>query len=160
MKIKHLAFFLAAVLCVGIATAGQAKFKIPTDVNNVKDVSGSFSGVESVKLVTSTTPALVTDSNSATITDGLVHWIVVASTNANSGIQYLELRDYATATVSTARLIPRILMIEASADTAGMQMIKFQPPIPFSSGLSVNIGPTGATPDTACEFAVGVSWKK
>lgn len=163
MKIKKIVLSLLLVGMVGgLAYAGQPKFKIPKDVDAVKDLHGAFSGVETVKLVTSTTPALVTDSNSVTITDGLIHWAVLGSTTdvTSGGGLYLELRSTNTANVTTARLIPNLVVTENDSGVSyENQFIQFRPPIPFSNGLSVNLAPIATTPGSI-EFAIGVGWKK
>jgi len=156
MNTRKLVVFFGAMFCAGLVLSAQPAFRIPKDVDGVKDVGGSFGGIETVKLVTSTTPALVADADSVAFSNGLIHWIVLHSTDALATDYYLEMRSTDTANVTSARLLPRIYPVEQSSDTAGVQVLSIKPPIPFSNGLSVNLGPTGSAPILDVEFAVGV----
>lgn len=162
MKIKYL--LIAVLLCAfgyGLASAGQPKFTIPISVNNIADPGLKSAGVEKCQLVTSTTPALMTDIDSVTMTEGFVYWIVVPSTTGATAL-FLELRSTDTANVSTARLIPKIQpSINASGAASAGRIIFFDPPLPFENGLSYNLGPAASTPDGSNdEYAIGVRWKK
>jgi hypothetical protein len=158
---KKLLVFASLILMAGLASADMAKFKVPMDVNGYNDAGLKSAGVDVSYLVTSTTPALATDFDGTTITDGFIHWIVVPSTAA-AVTTYLELRSTGTANVTSARLIPRISPVNMSG-TAFLytnQITVFDPPIPFENGLSANIVPAGTAPATGVEFAVGLRWKR
>jgi len=169
MKIKY--FMLSLFLVVasyGFSFAAQPGFIVPVSVNNIPDPTRQSAGVEVAALVASSAPYLVVDTSSDTITDGFIHWVIRGSTenvSVGSGNPlYIELRGSTnTANVSSTRLIPRIYAVERSSNSLGLSpFIQFIPPIPFSTGLSVNLGPVGASGalDDANEFAIGVSWKK
>jgi len=149
---------------VGMAHADLDKFTIPKDRFGTADPSLKAAGVDIAFLVTSTTPALLTDSESVTLDDGFIHWVILGSTDTlPAGGLFLEIRSTNTANITSARLIPRLQATENSLGTSGTpQVVTFDPPISFSDSLSVNIGPAATVPDGAVptEFAIGVRWKQ
>jgi len=157
MKIK---LFVASlfVMVAGMAYAApQARFTIPVSDNRLSDLDLLNAGVQVASLVTSTTPALATDSDGNTITDGFVHWIMLPSTAATT--VFLELRSTGTANTSSARLIPPVVTDTAGATAPKTFIVRFNPPIPFSNGLSMNLLPAGAAP-VGSEYSVGIRWKR
>ena len=168
MKIKHLVIIsLLLFACQSISFAAAApEFKVPVSENRIADPGLHSAGVANLVLVTSTNGALATDNNGDTITDGFIYYVVLGSTDtlpANS--LYLELRSTDTANITSAHLIPQIHAMETvTAKRNVNQIVRFNPPIPFSNGLSLNIGPSTALDSTSgstpLEFGVGVRWKK
>lgn len=162
---------IAAFLIMGMAGVSKAaapKFKVPVSVNSIANPSLESAGVEKAYLVNSTAPALVTDSAGITMSDGFVYWIMVPSTSTLPNNVYCEIRDTATANITSARLIPpvpvNVVLSTSNALYVGGQpqnaIINFNPPLPFTNGLSVNLTPFGAAPGSGIEYAIGVRWKR
>ncbi len=142
---------------VGFVQAAEPSFRVPVSGNNIADTNMQASGVEKAIIAFSTTPLLAVDSSSNAITSGLIYWVIRPST-AGVG-QYLELRATNTANVTSQRLIPRIPAVSTAAiGGAGFtgQVIEFDPPIPFYTGLSYNLVPIGIAPTTAEVWTIGV----
>lgn len=152
--------FLVLILCAGYSYAVQPEFRVPVSVNNIADPGLNSAGVDVCKLVTSTTPALVTDSEGTTITDGFLHYVVVPTTGAVT--VFLSIRSTDTANITGPRLVPRLGTVNGGANGGlSSQVITFSPPVPFNNdGLSVNLEPAGSAPATGVEFGVGVRWKR
>ena len=167
MKIKHLLFaglLLFSVHAISFAGPGP-KFRVPVSNNRVADPGLKSAGVANLVLVTSTNAALATDNNGDAITDGFVYYVILGSSDTlPADSLYLELRSTGTANLTSARLIPRIHAMETVTAKRNVgQMITFDPPVPFSNGLSVNLGPATAVDgvvNQVLEFGVGVRWKK
>lgn len=157
---KKLLISVLLLGCASISYAIQPDFLVPVSVNGVSDPGLKSSGVEVCHLVKSSNAALVTDSDGNTITDGFVHWIIRPTTGAAGS--FLELRATNTANLASARLIPQVspvIIMQSSSTVLGI--INFDPPLPFSGGLSVNTLPAGASGSVpGMEFGVGVRWKK
>jgi hypothetical protein len=159
---------MTSLLLLGMSSLTQAagpKFKVPVSVNNVSDETLRAAGVEKCVLVTSTDAALATDSTGSTITDGYIYFVIIGSTDTlPAGSLFLEMRSTNTANLTSARLMPRIQAMETvTAKRMIPQIVNFDPPIPFSNGLSLNIGPAGANPSggpQVTEFGVGLRWKQ
>lgn len=160
---------LASFLIAGfssVAMAVDTNFVIPKGVGNIPDTSAKYGSINASKVVTSTTPALLTDADGNTITSGLIYWIVRPSTGAYGSV-YCEFRDTNTANSSSTKLIPWIAPSYNGASGALSTstipvdpVVKFDPPIPFYNGLSVNLLPAGAAPASGVEYAVGVRKRK
>lgn len=155
MKIKIL---LSSFLIFGfswLANAIDRDFRVPMSVNRSLDEQAKYAGVQVSTRVEHTTAGLVTDQEGVTITAGLVYWVVRPSTAADG--TYLEMRDTGTANLTGNRLIPWIPAQSTGTATnvrsLGDQVIRFDPPIPFYSGLSLNII---GTQINGLEYAVGV----
>lgn len=154
---KLLIISFLMTLGLGVAQATDS-FKIPMSTNKIPDTAIRASGVDIAKLVTSTTPSLVSDASGVEINSGLIYWIVSPST-ITSSIGYVEVRSTDTANITSTRLIPRIGVSNTTAGNQFPNVINFDPPIPFSDSLSVNLGPAGAAPATALEFLIGIRWR-
>lgn len=168
MKKTLIAAFLIMGM-VGVSKAAAPKFKVPVSVNSIANPTLESAGVEKAYLVNSTAPALVTDSAGITMSDGFVYWIMVPSTSTTQNSVYCELRDTATANITSARLVPPIPVnvnvstIAATTFIGGAPqnaIINFNPPLPFTNGLSVNLTPYGTAPAAGIEYAIGVRWKR
>lgn len=159
---KKLLLSALLLLAAGAVNADQAvtnKFQVPVSANNVADPGLRSAGVDVAYLVTSTTPALATDAEGDTFTEGFIHYVIVPSTGAVNSV-YLELRSTNTANTSSARLVPRIAPLANGAALQANPVFYFDPPVPFSNGLSVNLLPAGSAPATGVEFGVGIRWKR
>lgn len=165
MNKKLIALALLALGMGSTALAVSPEFLVPVSENRVADPSLRSAGIDALQLVTSTIPALATDSAGTTITDGFIYYVILGSSQAvvSEGL-FLELRSTNTANITSTRLTPRIQGVSFSSTTdRGDRVVYFDPPIPFSNGLSMNLGPTGqgaTAPNANGEFGVGVRWKQ
>jgi hypothetical protein len=154
MKTKLFIASLLLSICVSVSL-GATKFSVPLSVEGVRDPGLASAGLNNVVMVTSTMPALATDAAGATITEGFVYWIAMST----SCSVYLVMRATNTANLTSTLLMPYIGPI-GSAGAAATNMTTFNPPIPFSNGLSLNLGVAGSTPAVGKDnIAVGVRWK-
>ena len=171
MKIKHI--LLVGLFLIGAQAvyAGTApKFKVPSSENRHPDPGLRSAGVANFVLVTTTEAVLATDNDGDTITDGFIYYVVLGATDTlPAGSIYLELRSTDTANLTSTRLLPRIHAMETITAKRNINgIINFDPPIPFSNGLSLNLAPSTVDVDSSepqagvneLEFGVGVRWKR
>lgn len=163
---KKLLLTFALLATTVIVRAADERFMVPLDVNGIADSSLKSAGVNNCLLVTSTTPALATDADGNTMTNGFIHWIIIPGTSSvtDAAGPFLVMRSTNTANATSALLTPPIWALENGAGTAGAapqsQVVTFDPPIPFENGLSVNMGPAGTTPGSNQSFSIGLRWKR
>lgn len=149
---------LGLALFAGAAVhAANERFSVPVGDNNVADPGLRSAGVNNLILVNSTSPALATDADGNTMTRGFVYFVIVPSSETVSATNshFLVMRDTATANLTSTVMAPRIWATQIATGSKS-QVLKFDPPIPFYNGLSLNLGAAATTPVTGYEFAVGV----
>lgn len=150
---KKLFAFLAAMAIAGATFAADETFRVPSSNNGHPDTAGRYGAVDKVTLVTSSDPAKITDADGTALTAGLIYWIVRPAT-ASAG-QFLELRDTDTANISSTKILPWIPGVSTGQVVLPYhdQVLKFDPPIPFYNGLSVNIYPQSSA--ASAEWSIG-----
>lgn len=165
-KILIASLLLLGTLGVGVVRADQESFKVPVSANRIADIELKSAGVEKCLLVNSTIPALATDRNGNTMTNGLIYWVISPSTIAVQSA-YLEFRDTNTANVSSAYMLPPLptnVTVTTTTVLGGQPygtVTRFDPPIPFYNGLSLDIGSSNAnTANSGLMWAVGIRTKK
>ena len=89
-------------------------------------------------VIASATPVLVATGA------GQVYAVILSS-----GANYAVLRDSATANASSTPLIPQLAL------TSSPQVFKFDPPIRFNNGLSLNLGAGNATEGITVIYQTG-----
>lgn len=132
---------LALLLGVGVGVAhAEDGFRVPVSDNRIADPGLQNAGVEVAVMLNSTTPALATDANGDTITDGMIYWIAFSTQST----LYAVLRDTGTANATSTPLLPLI----SRGDVDTLPIWKFDPPVPFTNGLSINLAPAASTPNS------------
>lgn len=158
---KKLFAIVVLLSVVGLAHA-EGDFTMERDRNGNLDFGLKNAGLDKVQVVVSSNPALVSDVDGNTISQGLLYWIIRPSTGAVG--TFLEVRATDTANLTSTRLLPWIPPSSIFLTTAAVntnQVITFDPPIPFFNGLSVNTLPAGASGAvTGTEYSLGIRKKK
>ena len=153
--------FVGLLFIAARAHAATNSFLVPSDVNGVSDPRLKSAGVNKLVLVTSTNAALATDIDGNTIASGFIHYVILPSSVTIGASTFLVMRDTNTANLTSTLLAPYLWSVgTGTGGNVSSPIVNFDPPIPFTNGLSLNLGAAGSTPATGGGWGVGVRWKR